>query len=338
MDLRLGDCLEVMKELDDDSVDLLFADLPYAQTACKWDALIDMEQFWKEANRVCKGDAAMVFTCSVKFGNTLINSNPKNFRYDLVWVKSNSVGFLNAKQMPMRKHEMVYIFYNERPKIYTENISLHHKHKFRDGDKTKPSPTTGLYGDEKKKVRHLNEDGTINQSLNQVKYDPPLPKSVIKEDEQPKYTQKSKRGQYGNITPYTSYGVGVYKPPLPTSVIKEEENKGENVYIDNCNSQLYGDLKRDVNRNKKEHQKIYDPPLPNSILEVKSEKGKHATQKPVALMEWVLKYYSRENDVVLDPTMGSGSTGVACKNMNRLFIGIEKDEEIYEVAFERLVE
>ena len=197
MDLRLGDCLEVMKELDDDSVDLLFADLPYAQTACKWDALIDMEQFWKEANRVCKGDAAMVFTCSVKFGNTLINSNPKNFRYDLVWVKSNSVGFLNAKQMPMRKHEMVYIFYNERPKVYTESISLHHKHKFRDGDKTKPSPTTGLYGDEKKKVRHLNEDGTINQSLNQVKYDPPLPKSVIKEDEQPKYTQKSKRGQYG---------------------------------------------------------------------------------------------------------------------------------------------
>ena len=292
MDLRLGDCLEVMKELDDDSVDLLFADLPYAQTACKWDALIDMEQFWKEANRVCKGDAAMVFTCSVKFGNTLINSNPKNFRLDLVWVKSNSVGFLNAKQMPMRKHEMIYIFYNERPKVYTESISLHHKHKFRDGDKTKPSPTTGLYGDEKKKVRHLNEDGTINQSLNQVKYNPPLPKSVIKEDDQqPKYTHKSKRGQYGNRTPYNSYGVA-----------------------------------------------CYDPPLPNSILEVKSEKGKHATQKPVALMEWVLKYYSRENDVVLDPTCGSGSMGVACQNMNRLFIGIEKDEEIFEVAFERLVE
>ena len=288
MDLHNGDCLEVMKELGTDSVDLLFADLPYAQTSCKWDVLIDMEKFWKEANRVCKDDAPMFFTCSVKFGNTLINSNPKKFRYDLVWVKSQPVGFLNAKKMPMKKHEMVYVFYNKIPKIYTENISLHHKHKFKDKGENKP-----------------------------------------------KYTHKSKHGQYGEKTQHTSYAAGVYEPPLPISVIKEEE-KGESVYKDKCNSQLYGDLNRDMNRNKKEHQKIYEPPLPNSILEVKTEKGKHATQKPVPLMEWVLKYYSKENDVVLDPTMGSGSTGVACKNMNRRFIGIEKDEEIYEVAFERL--
>ncbi len=292
MDLHNGDCLEVMKELGDNSVDLLFADLPYAQTSCSWDVLIDMEQFWKEANRVCKHDAPMIFTCSVKFGNTLINSNPKNFRYDLVWVKSNSVGFLLARKMPMRKHEMLYVFYNDRPKIYTENISLHHRHKFKDNEKTKPVESVSLYGTQKKKVRHLNADGTINQSLNQERYTPPLPKSVIKEDDQqPKYTQKSKRGQYGNRTPHTSYGV--------------------------C---------------------AYDPPLPNSILEVRTEKGKHATQKPVALMEWVLKYYSKENDVILDPTMGSGSTGVACKNMNRLFIGIEKEEEIYEIAFDRLID
>jgi len=288
MDLHNGDCLEVMKELGTDSVDLLFADLPYAQTSCKWDVLIDMEKFWKEANRVCKDDAPMFFTCSVKFGNTLINSNPKKFRYDLVWVKSQPVGFLNARKMPMKKHEMVYLFYNKIPKIYTENISLHHKHKFKDKGENKP-----------------------------------------------KYTHKSKHGQYGEKTQHTSYAAGVYEPPLPISVIKEED-KGESVYKDKCNSQLYGDLNRDMNRNKKEHQKIYEPPLPNSILEVKTEKGKHATQKPVPLMEWVLKYYSKENDVVLDPTMGSGSTGVACVNMNRRFIGIEKDEEIYEVAFERL--
>jgi len=284
MDLHNGDCLEVMKELGTDSVDLLFADLPYAQTSCKWDVLIDMEEFWKEANRVCKDDAPMFFTCSVKFGNTLINSNPKKFRYDLVWVKSQPVGFLNARKMPMKKHEMVYVFYNKIPKIYTENISLHHKHKFKDNEENKP---------------------------------------------------KNKGGLYGGDLKYTNKSAILYEPPLPNSVIKEED-KGESVYKDKCNSQLYGDLNRDMNRNKKEHQKIYEPPLPNSILEVKTEKGKHATQKPVPLMEWVLKYYSKENDVVLDPTMGSGSTGVACKNMNRRFIGIEKDEEIYEVAFERL--
>ena len=73
-------------------------------------------------------------------------------------------------------------------------------------------------------------------------------------------------------------------------------------------------------------------------MEIKSEKGKHSTQKPVALMEWILKYYSKENDIVLDPTMGSGSTGQACKNMNRRFIGIEMDKDIFDVAFERLID
>ena len=80
----------------------------------------------------------------------------------------------------------------------------------------------------------------------------------------------------------------------------------------------------------------YDPPLPTSMLEIKSTRGKHSTQKPVALIEWLLKYYSKEGDVVLDPTMGSGSTGVACKNMNRNFIGIEKDDEIFEIAVNRI--
>ena len=72
------------------------------------------------------------------------------------------------------------------------------------------------------------------------------------------------------------------------------------------------------------------------MLEIKSTRGKHSTEKPVALMEWIFKYYSKENDIILDPTMGSGSTGVACKNMNRNFIGIEMDEDIFKVAQERL--
>lgn len=288
MDLRFGDCLEVMNELDDNSVDLLFADLPYAQTSCDWDIMIDMEQFWKQVNRVCKDDAPMIFTCSVKFGNTLINSNPKNFRYDLVWVKSQSVGFLNAKKMPMRKHELIYVFYNKIPNVYNENISLHHKHKFIKNDKAKPVESGSLYGTQNKKVRYLNEDGTIDKDLNLQRYNPPLPNSVIKE---PTYQQDPKNSHYGEKTKHISYGVKCYKPPLP-----------------------------------------------DSVLEIRSERGKHATQKPIKLMEWILKYFSREGDIVLDPTMGSGSMGVACKNMGRLFIGIEKDKEIYECAFERLID
>jgi len=119
-----------------------------------------------------------------------------------------------------------------------------------------------------------------------------------------------------------------YDPPLPVSVVKEEidekyKNKGG----------LYSKVSRNGLVKSEPH---YEPPLPNSLLEIKSTRGKHSTEKPVALMEWILKYYSKEGDVVLDPTMGSGSTGVACKNMNRNFIGIEKDPKIYETAVNRI--
>ena len=100
-------------------------------------------------------------------------------------------------------------------------------------------------------------------------------------------------------------------------------------------SDLYsGDKKNEIYRTSL--GQVYDPPLPNSILEIKSEIGKHSTQKPTQLIKWILKYYSKEGDLVLDPTMGSGSTGVACQEMNRQFIGIEKDEKIFKNAEDRL--
>jgi len=230
------DCLDAMKDLSDNSIDLLFCDLPYGQTDCKWDSLINLELFWLQINRICKITCPMFFTCTTKFGVSLINSNPKNFRYELIWIKSASCGFLNAKKMPMRKHEMIYVFYRKLP----------------------------LYNIDSHKNMFLSE-----QALTYSKED-----SV-----------------YGKKTVY--------------------------------------------NYKKKNGNSVYDPPLPNSLLEIKSEKGKHSTQKPVELMKWILKYYSKENDTILDPTMGSGSTGVACSEMNRKFIGIEKDIEIYKVALER---
>jgi DNA modification methylase len=115
MELYNDDCLKKMKDIDTNSIDLLFCDLPYGQTSCKWDCLIDLDEFWKQVNRICKDTTPMFFTCSTKFGVSLINSNPKNFRYDLVWVKSAPCGFLNAKKMPMKKHEMVYVFYKKLP-------------------------------------------------------------------------------------------------------------------------------------------------------------------------------------------------------------------------------
>ena len=332
MELYNDDCLIKMKDLSNNSIDLLFCDLPYGQTSCKWDCLIDLDLFWKEINRICKDGCPMFFSCSTKFGVSLINSNPKNFRYDLVWVKSAACGFLNAKKMPMKKHEMVYVFYKKLPKVYTDNITEHHTHKFIKSTPMGNKPD--LYG-----------NGVERIEGQKGKYDPALPTSVIRNDEgcnsmYGKETGKifiyDENGRLRNSEPR-------YDPPLPTSVIKDDtfirgketSSKNEDVY--NSNERMKnGKLYHHARSKQKGDEPIYDPPLPNSILEIKSEKGKHATQKPVDLIKWCLKYYSKEGDVVLDPTMGSGSTGKACKEMNRQFIGIEQDTDIYEVACKRL--
>jgi len=241
-----GDCLNEMKGIEDNSVDLIFCDLPYGQTSCKWDCPIDLDLFWIEVMRIKKLNTPIFFTTTTKFGVSLINSAPKkcHFRYDIVWVKSAAAGFLSAKKMPMRKHEMIYVFYEKLP-LY--DLSSH-THKFK---------------------KETNEKYT--------------------------YKQDKEKDLYGTD-------------------IRKEVRTG-----------------KDVGKSS-----IYDPPLPNSMLEIKSTRGKHSTEKPVELIEWLLKYYSKEGDVVFDPTMGSGSTGVACKNMNRNFIGIEKDPEIYEIAVDRI--
>jgi len=314
--LLLGDCLEEMKGLEDNSVDLIFCDLPYGQTSCKWDCKIDLEKFWIEVMRVKKLNTPIFMTTTTKFGVELINSAPKKcpFRYDLVWVKSSPAGFLSAKKMPLRKHELVYVFYEKLP-FY--DLSSH-THKFIKETVVKEEKTQiskakdkDLYGDMK--------GGTIG-NVHGTNYDPPLPVSVVKED-----IRKDKhKTAYGDNIHYHNNqqknGESIYDPPLPVSVVKEDKHT------------LYGEIKEKGIP----HTTTYEPPLPTTMLEIKSTRGKHSTEKPVALMEWILKYYSKEGDVVLDPTMGSGSTGVACKNMKRNFIGIELDSEIYEVAVNRI--
>jgi site-specific DNA-methyltransferase (adenine-specific) len=268
-----GNCLEEMKNIPDNSVDLIFCDLPYGQTSCKWDCCIDLNLFWKEIMRIKILNAPIIMTTTTKFGVSLIQSAPKKcpFRYDLIWCKSASCGFLSSSRMPLRKHEMIYVFYEKLP-FY--DLSSH-KHKF-----IKERDTQQKNG-------NIYEGDGNNKKIMEGKYDPPLPTSLIKEG--------------NNVIDGPAYNTKNRKTPIT----REPPNK-------------------------------YNPPLPNSLLEIKSTRGKHSTEKPVQLMEWVLKYYSKEGDTVLDPTMGSGSTGVACKNMNRKFIGIEMDKDIYDGAVKRL--
>lgn len=315
-----GDCLEHMKGIDTDSVDFIFCDLPYGQTSCKWDCPIDLDKFWIEIMRIKKINTPIFMTTTTKFGVSLINSAPKKcpFRYDLVWVKSCPAGFLSAKKMPMRKHEMVYVFYEKLP-LY--DLSSH-THKF-----LKPNTPMGEKPDMYGRLWDKNGKPYVKEKQHS-QYTPPLPVSVVKEDERkinPKNSNKG--GLYSKIERLEDVK---YDPPLPVSVVKEEKTQ----ISKSKDKDLYGDMKGGTIG--AVHGVNYDPPLPTTMLEIKSTRGKHSTEKPVALMEWLLKYYSKEGDVVLDPTMGSGSTGVACKNMNRNFIGIEKDPEIYEVAVNRI--
>ncbi len=402
-----GNCLEEMKSLDDASVDLIFCDLPYGQTSCKWDCKIDLTLFWEQIMRIKKLHTPIFFTTTTKFGVDLITSAPKKcfFRYDLVWVKSAAAGFLSAKKMPMRKHEMIYVFYEKLP-LY--DISSH-KHKFikevpvsvvkennnhiKDGqiynggkamnvvsdgkgNQYKPPLPVSVVKEDVYKAKERFKNGKLTKHPRHLQkgddpiYDPPLPVSVVKQEPEPERKVKSKNsnkgglynkiprledvkynpplpvsvvkegGEYNHIYGEIKdmdyqhlkgkMGNPVYKPPLPVSVVKqpEPESNHKTIYGDmNIPHHLADD---GINRSR------YEPPLPTTMLEVKSTRGKHSTEKPVALMKWILKYYSKEGDVVLDPTMGSGSTGIACAEMNREFIGIEMDPEIFEGACDRL--
>jgi DNA modification methylase len=110
-----GDCLDILKIIPNKSIDMILVDLPYGQTACDWDIPIDLEDMWKELNRICKENTCMTFFTTTKYGYKLIQSNEKMFRYDLVMPKGKSVGFLNANKQPLRAHELIYVFYNKQP-------------------------------------------------------------------------------------------------------------------------------------------------------------------------------------------------------------------------------
>ena len=109
-----NDCFNIFPTLEDKSINLFILDLPYGQTACHWDSVIDLDEMWKHIKRIMKPNALIVFFCTAKFGNTLINANPKWFKYDLIWKKSRKVGFLSANKMPLRQHENIYVFKKEQ--------------------------------------------------------------------------------------------------------------------------------------------------------------------------------------------------------------------------------
>ena len=314
-----SDCFDEFQNIDDHTVDLVVVDLPYGQTACKWDVKIDLHLMWKELKRICKRDAVYVFFTTTKFGIELINSNPKWFRYDIVWEKSRTAGFLSANKMPLRTHEMIYIFAdvnnvdldNSRNiglRAYAERVKEFINRPIKEIDLK-----VGNQG-----IHHFYSFKSTQFGLpTQKTYD-----SLIKEykiDEMDGFrTLDDLKGEWE-----TSGRGTVYNPQ------KTEGEPYKSKAKDN-RAPIYGDVKGNVIDNKGDRH-------PTSIIKFNSpHRPVHSTQKPVDLCEWLIKTYSDEGDTVLDFCMGSGSTIVACKNTNREYIGIEKDEDIFNKACERL--
>ena len=237
IDLRQGDCLEVMKDIPDKSIDMILADLPYGTTKLKWDSIIPFEPLWEQYERITKDNGAIVLFGSQPFTSALVMSNPKLFRYEWIWEKTKTANFMHLKRQPGKRHESVLVFYKKQP-VYNPQMRV--------GEP---------YVDKRK-------------------------------------SRKQSKGTYGNINIHN----------------KTVTNKGTR--------------------------------YPKSVISFSNGKsGKiHPTQKPIALLEYLIKTYTNENETVLDNTMGSGSTGVAAKKLNRNFIGIELDKGYFNIAKKRIEE
>ena len=116
-----GDCLEVMKDIPDNSIDMILCDLPYGTTACSWDTIIPFKPLWEAYKRIIKDNGAIVLTASQPFSSILVTSNIEMFRYGFVWIKTKASNFQNARKMPMKRHEDILVFYKSLP---TYNIEL----------------------------------------------------------------------------------------------------------------------------------------------------------------------------------------------------------------------
>jgi len=236
-EIYLGDCLELMpKHLEDKSIDMIFCDLPYGTTQCKWDSVIDLDKLWSEYNRVIKDNGAIVLFSAQPFTSNLISSNYKNYKYSWYWEKTQSVGHLNAYKQPMRKVEEVNVFYKKQ---CCYNYQL----------KDKP----------KKDIRPHSKSGLTDNY-----------------------------GQYDN-----------------------DQSKNRKIPL--------------------------DKKLPENLITFANEqKTIHPTQKPLSLIEYMIKTYTNEGDLILDNTCGSGTTGLGAKNLNRNYIMMEQDPKYYEIACKRV--
>lgn len=316
--LIFGDCLEKMKEIPEKSIDLILCDLPYGNTAHEWDSVITLDELWKEYKRIIKNCGTIVLFGSESFSSYLRISNIDWFSYDWIWEKENGANFLSIKKVPMKIYEIISIFKNHSIDTtnYFENLKA-----YLISEKKK----TGLT--DKQLYKLLGNYMMSHYFTTKSQFAIPSKENYIKlqstgyfkrpyEELKEEYDKEMSNIERHIYNPQFSDG----KPYSCTSITKRENlniyNKKNFESVENINNGYR---------------------YPTTILKFKKDKEKlHPTQKPVALLEYLIKTYTNEGMVVLDNCMGSGSTGIACININRKFIGIEKDENYFEIAKKRI--
>ena len=177
MKLYKGDCLEVMKTIENNSIDAIITDPPYGTTACKWDSVIDFKLMWEQLNRIIKPNGAIVLFSAQPFTSALVMSNPKMFRYDFTWDKKKLTGVLNAKKMPLRRHEDICVFYKKLPtynpqKTYNGKKTGIKKHIVNSENYRKTDKVSTYIDDGSRYPTSIidNINGVINNSKEKVKH------------------------------------------------------------------------------------------------------------------------------------------------------------------------
>ena len=308
-----GDCLEVMKDIPDKSIDMILCDLPYGTTACKWDTIIPFETLWEQYKRILKIDGVVVLTASQPFTSALVMSNPNWFSYSWIWEKEQGVNFLMANKMPLKVHEDIIVF--QRPDSYDINAFKELKSIFSD--------IMFKIGKNKKKiVEDLGQGLDHCFRFDSLQWGLPTEKNYIAMKD--KYNLQNIPEYIDLKTKYQLEFKGRDKTYHPQKTIGKK-------YVSGLGNS--GEVTGRVEK----IQTINDGTRnPRSIIQFKRETGFHPTQKPVALFEYLIKTYTNEGDLVLDNCAGSGTTGVACKNTNRNYILIEKEQEYIDIINKRL--
>lgn len=302
-----GDCLDIMPLMPDKSVQLILADLPYGTTACSWDIIIPFDKLWEQYKRIIKDKGVIVLFGSEPFSSLLRTSNLDWYKYDWIWEKNNAGNFQLVNYQPLKIHETISVFYNETPNMEFADIMIENMKRLNlkqiDVSKLELSRTGGM-------------TGWVTNKMNG--------------------SQLPTEQQWGKIC--NLFGIENRYNEILSTVKKITYNlELDETELILSNKGKAGTLGHLSSESKRETYIQDKTGYPKSILKYSRENGLHPTQKPLELVKFLVSTYSNENEIVLDNCMGSNTTGLACKELNRQYIGIEKEKKYYDVSVSRVL-